>query len=373
MTTSAYRHAQALLDLERFEQAETTLRTALATDPGNADLLTLLAYALRRQDSFTEARAAIEAALEIAPDDAEVHAEHAAVLLAVPRIAEAVTAAERAVRLDQRHLPILARALSLDDRHTEARIAATRHLGLAPDSADALVTFADVARRAGDRDEAIRSVQAALAINPGHRYGRWLLAMLDAESLRVRRSMRLLRDVARDNPADPDVNAMVWPIRRLLRVVRRWSWLATLLVCGLALMLGGPAPRLIAAASVLVTAGLTVRLLVPAGRTPWRSLRLTSSLLRRAVHAGSLTVVFMLAFFCAYATTAAPWLTVATVALVPVQWLLAAAESHGEIIDDPRYRQLLIDFRHDLREWFGELRQWWRDTKRELRDAWREG
>ena len=43
------------------------------------------------------------------------------------------------------------------------------------------------------------------------------------------------------------------------------------------------------------------------------------------------------------------------------------------MIDDPRYRQLLIDFRQDLRRWSEELRQWWRDTKREVGDAWRDG
>ncbi|MFI1993081.1 tetratricopeptide repeat protein [Actinoplanes sp. NPDC020271] len=373
MTTSAYRHAQALLEIERFAQAETTLRTALATDPGDAGLLTLLAYALRRQSSFAEARSVIEAALQAAPEDAEVHAEHAALLMALPRSGAAVAAAERAVRLDQRHLPILARALSLDDRHAEARNVAARHLAQAPHSAEALVTVADVARQAGDHDEAVRAVQAALAIDPGHRHGRWLLAMLDSERLRVRRSMRLLRDVARDDPTDPDVVAMVWPIRRLLRDLRRWSLLVAPLVCALAYLLGGPAPRLIAATSVLVTAGFAGRLLLPAGRTPWRSLRLTAPALQRAVHAGWLTAALVPAFLCAYAVTSAPWLTIGPVALVPVQWSLALAELHGEVADDPRYHQLLIDFRHDLRKWSAEMREWWEETKREVKQAWREG
>ncbi|WP_436531416.1 tetratricopeptide repeat protein [Actinoplanes sp. HUAS TT8] len=369
MTTSAYRQAQALIDIERFEQAETTLRTALAGAPGDADLLTLLAYALRRQAKVAEARDASEAALVAAPDSADAYAEHAAVLLALLRFKEAIVAAEQAVRLDPGQLLLLAQTLVADGRHAEARDAARRGLALTPHSANALVTAADVARDAGDRDEAVRLVRAGLAIDPEHRYGRWLMAMLDAERLRVRRSMRLLRDVARDNPTRPDLRSMVWPIRRLLRAARRWSLPPTVMI----LFLDGWAARLLAAATVLAVAGFAARLLIPAGVTPWRSLRLAPSLFRRALHAGLLTVILQAAFLCAYVVTTVPWLTIVPVALVPAQWLLAVAEDHGALRDDPRYQLALTTFRHDLRDWTAELGQWWRDTKRELRDAWREG
>ncbi|GAA2588329.1 hypothetical protein GCM10010435_78370 [Winogradskya consettensis] len=375
----AYRQARQLIEIGRDEQAEGALRAALATEPGDADLLTLLAFVLRRQRDYPAALRAVDAAIAAAPHLAEAHAERAESLMSLLRDKDAIAAAREAVRLAP-HDPgghfVLARALAAPRRYDEARAAAQHGLSLAPRSVEGLLTLADLERDAGNRDEAERAARAALDLDPTDAYGRWLLAMLDAEHLRVRRSLRTLRDVARENPARPDVISMTWPIRSLLSALRRWFAVATVLVlvaalCALrweAALLPG---RILAGLFAAVVTGFALRVLVPAGRVPWRCLRLAPWLLRRATRAGSVTVVVMVALLLAYAMTGLWWLSLLAVLGIPVLWGCAAAEAFGARMDDPGYMHAMKDLAGDFRSWGAELGQWWRDTRKDLREAWK--
>jgi hypothetical protein len=155
------------------------------------------------------------------------------------------------------------------------------------------------------------------------------MAMLDAERLRVRRSMRLLHDVARENPARPDVLSMTWPIRGVLSGLRRGLTVGALVVC--ALLLAGrwwaPAEafaRILSAMLTAVLAGFPARVLVPAGRLPWRCLALLPAPGRRATIAGLVTVAVATVLLGVYA--AAGWWPAAVLALaaVPVLWVFGA-------------------------------------------------
>jgi hypothetical protein len=75
--TAAYRQACALVGVGWHAQAAAVLRTALAETPGDAELLTLLAFTLRKQDEPAAALRACEAALAADPNLAEAHLEHA--------------------------------------------------------------------------------------------------------------------------------------------------------------------------------------------------------------------------------------------------------------------------------------------------------
>ena len=229
----AYRQARQLAEVGRHADAEARLRAALAAGPADAGLLTLLGYVLRQQRDYVAALAACDAAVTAAPALAGAHAERAESLIALIRDRDAAAAAGEAVRLAP-HEPaghlVLARALAAGRRFAEARASARHSLALAPRSVEGLLTLADVERDAGNRDAAEAAARAALAIEPGNAYGRWLLAMLDAERLRVGRSLRALHDVARENPARPDVISMTWPIRSLLSALRRGFAAAVLLV-----------------------------------------------------------------------------------------------------------------------------------------------
>jgi tetratricopeptide (TPR) repeat protein len=374
----AYRGARHLAEVGRHAEAEARLRTALAAEPADADLLTLLAYVLRRQRDYPAALAAADAAVAAGPRLADAHAERAESLILLIRDEDAVVAAGEAVRLAP-HEPagqlVLARALAAGRRFAEARAAARNGLALAPRSVEGLLTLADVERDAGGREAAEEAARAALALDPENAYGRWLLAMLDAERLRVGRSVRALHDLARENPAHPDVISLTWPVRSLLSALRRWFAAAVLVVVVAVLVaawwppaaLGG---RILAALFAAVVAGFAVRVLIPAGRLPWRCLRLVPRLLRHATHAAMVTVVVMVALLSGYAVTGRWWLPVLALAAVPVLWGLGLAELLGARLDDPGFVHALATLGRDFRDWFGELGQWWRETRQELRETW---
>ncbi|BCJ49473.1 hypothetical protein Asp14428_09480 [Actinoplanes sp. NBRC 14428] len=377
MVNAAYREARHLAEIGRYADAEAKLRTALADDPDDADLLILLAYARRRQQNYLPALQACDAAIAADPISSGAHAERAEVLITLIRGRDATAAAEEAVRLDPArpggHL-VLARALATANRLDEACAAARHGLSLDPQSVEALLTVAEVERYAGRRDNAGEAVRAALALDPENTYGRWLTAMLDAERLHVGRSMRALRDVARDNPARPDVISMTWPVRSLLTALRRWFAAATALVTIAALVAlrwppAATPSRALAALIAAVVIGFGLRVLIPAGRLPWRCLHLVPRLLRRATHASLVTVGAMVTLLIAYAMTGLSWFALLAVVAVPVLWVLGAAEMLGLRIDDPGFRHAMGDSREEFRAWGEDFKQWWRDTKRTLRES----
>jgi tetratricopeptide (TPR) repeat protein len=374
----AYRQARHLAEVGRHADAEARLRAALAAGPADAALLTLLGYVLRQQRDYVAALAACDAAVAAGPRLAGAHAERAESLIALIRDRDAVAAAGEAVRLAP-HEPaghlVQARALAAGRHFTEARAAARHGLALAPRSVEGLLTLADVERDAGSRDAAEEAARAALAIEPASAYGRWLLAMLDAERLRVGRSMRALRDMARENPARPDVISMTWPVRSLLSALRRWFAAAIVLVVAAMLVArwwppAGPGARILAALFAVVVTGFALRVLIPAGRLPWRCLRLVPGLLRRATRAAMVTVAVMVALLFAYAVTGRWWPAVLALAAVPVLWALGLAELLGARLDDPGFLSALKALGSDFRDWGGELGRWWRETRRELRETW---
>jgi tetratricopeptide (TPR) repeat protein len=374
----AYREAWHLTEVGRPADAEVRLRTALAAEPADADLLTLLAYVLRRQRDYPAALAAADAAVAAGPRLADAHAERAESLILLIRDQDAMVAAGEAVRLAPQqpagHL-VLARALAAARRFPEARAAARTGLALAPHSVEGLLTLADVERDAGDREAAEEAVRAALALDPENALGRWLLAMLDAERLRVGRSLRALHDIAREHPARPDVISLTWPVRSLLSALRRWFAAAILLVVAVVVVAIWWPPaalgaRILAALFAAVVAGFALRVLIPAGRLPWRCLRLVPRLLRRATRAAVVTVVVQVLLLSSYAVTGRWWLAVLALASVPVLWGLGLAELLGARLDDPGFVHALRALGRDFRDWFAELGRWWQDTKRELRETW---
>jgi tetratricopeptide (TPR) repeat protein len=369
----AYHRAHRLAEAGRYAEAERMARTGLAAAPGNGRLLALLAWVLRMRRDYPAALAAADAAIRADPALADAYAERAEALIALVHAAAAVEAAREAARLEPFRPAgylVLARALAAAHRTEEARAAAGHGLALDPASVEGLLTVAEVERDAGRRDEASAAARAALAIDPANSYGRWLIAMLDAEHLRVRRSMRALREVARDNPARPDVVSMTWPIRGVLGGLRRGLAVGGVLVCLLLLAALrwpslGDFARILSAVLAAVLAGFALRVLVPAGRLPWRCLRLVPRLTRRATTAGLIIVTVAIAVLIAYAVTG--WWPLAVLALllaVPM-WAAGFLELLGAGLDDPGFRQALLEVT-------GEFRDWWRTTKRDLRTAWRD-
>ncbi|MFI5890313.1 tetratricopeptide repeat protein [Actinoplanes sp. NPDC051513] len=372
--TDPYRRAHHLTQAGRYEEAERILRAGLAEEPADGRLLTLLASVLRMRREYPAALAAAEAAVAASPHLADAHAERAENLILLIRSKDAVAAAGEAVRLDQLSAPahlVLARSLAAAHDHEGARAAAARGLSLDPRSVEGLLTVAEVERDAGNRDAATAAARAALAIEPENSYGRWLIAMLDAERLRVRRSMRGLRDVARISPARPDLIAMTWPIRGVLGGLRRGLFVGAVVVC--ALLLAGhwwwptaaTFARLVSGVLAAVLAGFGARVLLPAGRLPWRCLPLLPALMRRSTYAALAVQAAAIVLLVVHAAAGRWPAAVLALALVPVLWALSLVEMLGAGLDDP-------GIRHALRSLGGEFRDWWITTKRDLRAAWKD-
>lgn len=378
--TDGYRRALHLAEVGRYDDAERSLRAALADAPRDADLLTLLGFVLRMRQDYAAALRACDAAVAADPGVAGAHAERAENLRALIRDRDAVAAATEATRLaphDPAGYLVLARALCGIRQYDRARAVAREGLALRPRSVDGLLTVADVERDSGHRDAAEAATRSALAIDPANQYGRWLLAMLDAERFRVGRSMRALREVARDNPGRPDVISMTWPVRSLLSGVRRWLPPAVALIVVLLVVANWWTPaawagRGLAGLFAAVVAGLAVRVLVPAGRLPWRCLRLVPELLRRAILAGLVTVGVTTALLIGYAASGWWPLPLLALAAVPLLWACGFAELLGIRLDDPGFRYAVRELRAALRHFRSEVQIWWRTTKKELHEVWHE-
>lgn len=372
--SGAYRQAHLLAQAGRYEEAERIVRAGLADEPGDGRLLTLLASVLRMRRDYPAALVAADSAAAASPLLADAHAERAENLILLIRSKDAVAAAEEAVRLDQLGAAAfltLARALAAANQHERARAAAAHGLALDPRSVEGLLTVAEVEREAGHREAAATAARAALAIEPENTYGRWMIAMLDAERLRVRRSMRALRDVARSSPARPDLISMTWPIRGVITGLRRGLFAGGLVVC--ALLIAGhwwwPVvwgfARVVSAVLAAILIGFGARVLVPAGRLPWRCVPLLPTLMRRSTY-GSLAALAVAVVLLVLHAAAGWWIAaVLAFGLAPVLWALGLVEMLGAGLDDP-------GISHALRSLAVEFREWWVTTKRDLRAAWKD-
>ncbi|MFF5292074.1 tetratricopeptide repeat protein [Paractinoplanes globisporus] len=378
-----WQRAEDLAEVGRYAEAEQTVRGALGAAPDNAGLLTMLGYLLHRQDRFLDALAACDAAVACAPAHGDAHAQRAWVLIGIHRGADAVLAATEAVRLG-RHLAdrhhVLAEAFVDDDRLDQARAAAREALRLAPRSAPALLTLAQIERIAGNLDAAGAAARRALAIDPANTRGRRMLAMLDADRGVVRRSIRALAEIARDRPADPDLIGLLWPIRRVVAAPRWWLCAAAALSAVLGLVaaaLDSPpaavAARVVAAVTCAGTAGFVLRILLPAGRLPWRALRLAPPLVRRCLHTGLAVITAVLGLLGRYAAGGPLVPPVLAVVAGPILWTCMMAEMLGHGLDDPGDRQFLHDWRRQVRDVLREMRAWPAETRRSLHTAWHAG
>lgn len=330
MTAAA--RARALADVGRLGQAEEAVRAGLAETPADAELLGLLAGLRRMRGHHDDALQSADAAVAAAPGQPAVHIERAECLLALARWDEALTSAREAVRLaPDRPEPhrSLARCLILRRDLGAARAAATRAVELAPYSVPDLMTLAEVEQAAGRRDAAREAASRALAEDPEDADGRWMMALLDAERLRVREAMRGLRQLAADHPGRYGAAALTWPIVGLLAGLRRGLLAAVPLTAVLAALGVWWQPSLLlargaAAVMAVVTLTLAARVLVPAGRLPWICAGLLPARRRRAVGAGLVTAGASVPLLLWYAVSA-PWIALALAAAAMVALLIAGA------------------------------------------------
>ncbi|GAA4602592.1 tetratricopeptide (TPR) repeat protein [Actinoplanes octamycinicus] len=320
---TAASRARMFAELGRFDQAEAELRRALLNRPTDVELLALLAAVLRLSGRPAEALAVADTAVAAGPAGAGAHAERAENLIALSRTEDAVAAASEAVRLrpgEPEAHRVLARAHVAARDFRRARVAARQALAFDPRSVPSLLTLAEVERVAGHRQAAARATRAALAEDPDSPGGRWLIALLDAERLHVADAMRGLRELAADHPARLGGEALAWPVLGVLAGLRRGLGAGVPLVLAVRLAavrwpFAEPLAQGVALVVAVVMVAFAGRVLLPAGRLPWRCLRF---LPRRAVIIGLVAAGASVALLFWYAVSALwpPLVAAAVAALV---------------------------------------------------------
>ena len=156
-------------DQDQEDEAVTRVERALAIDPRNATALRDRIQFLRLARRFEQAEQAATAAIELRPDDPDIHAAAAWVAGDQDQENEAVTRVERALAIDPRNswaLRSRIQFLRLARRFEQAEQAVMAAIELRPDDPDIHTTAAWVASDQGQEDEAVTRVERALAIDP---------------------------------------------------------------------------------------------------------------------------------------------------------------------------------------------------------------
>jgi Flp pilus assembly protein TadD len=225
-TTAALERAENLRLLGRFDEAERTLRDALAATPDDPDLLGALGWVLYAADRPAEGMAAAEAALARAPQHGGFHRLRAALLSELDRHTEAVQESYTAVSLapqDPGTARAHARVLSRAGRLREAADAARHAVALDPESSAAHLILADIADDLGDRRTARQAYEEALRLDPQNAVARHDLAVLDVNTRHPARALRGLVEAGRLDPTLPvvlqNVALVLWKLSWRLRML----------------------------------------------------------------------------------------------------------------------------------------------------------
>jgi tetratricopeptide (TPR) repeat protein len=230
--------AQALIGLGRFDEAGSTLRELLGSDPDIAPAWCLLAQTQIGLGEMEGALESAERAAALAPDNDWPHRLRSVALEQLGDADGAIAAAREAVAKGphewQTHKR-LALALSLSKRDPDFALAAAgRAVELAPNEADAHCVLGLTHDARGDKAEAERCFRQALALDPQHAASHEALAHRQLATSRFGRAGNLadaasgFRDVVH---ADPRADHAARNVELVLRVfIARLSYLVFLIV-----------------------------------------------------------------------------------------------------------------------------------------------
>lgn len=223
---AALRRAESLRVLGRLDDAERTLREALAAAPQDAALLSELAWVLNLADRHAEGLPAAEAAIAVEPQVARNHQIRALLLSGLNRHEEAVQAAAVASSLRPEEPTIArtcARVLSAAGREHEAYEAARHAVTLDPQSSAAHLLVADLADDIRDRRTARTAYEEALRLDPQNALARHDLAVLDINTGHPARGLRGLVEAGSLDPTMPivlrTIAVVLWKLAWRLRIL----------------------------------------------------------------------------------------------------------------------------------------------------------
>jgi tetratricopeptide (TPR) repeat protein len=247
----------------RSSDAEELIRTGLADEPQDGQLLWRLAAVLDAEKRYAEGLLAAQAAVAAAPGSPDAHREYGVLLAETGDFVGAVTAAETSVDLAPFHAHMLVAysyVLALAKRYPEAAEIALRAVELAPHDPATHAQVGDVALMSGDRAGARRAYEEVLRLDPEHAGARRALAGVDLISHRHRAALLGAVSAGRLDPNTPHLMQLVTAV---LSKLNAWMWLM-LIVAYLPVMTvaashdGGSWDTRMAASAVLAVSGAVI-------------------------------------------------------------------------------------------------------------------
>jgi tetratricopeptide (TPR) repeat protein len=162
---------EALADRGRHREALVRFGEALAIDPNNGYVWSLIAYSRQELEDWPGMLEAAERRLALEPDYGEGHRYRAVALHRLRRYEEALVSAREAVRCDPDDAEAWRRlALQLDamGEPEQARDAIARACRLDPGYVEGWITFGNLTSELGDYPEAERLLRHALTLDSAH-------------------------------------------------------------------------------------------------------------------------------------------------------------------------------------------------------------
>ena len=286
--------ARTLIGLRRYAEAEAALRTLLARDPNDAEVLRLLADVLGDLDRHDEQATVARRAVALDPDNVWGHQVLADALVHQRDHDGAVAAAERAVRLApslwSTHYT-LGRALLVGrrPRARDALTAANEAVRLAPHSSDAHNLAGICLSALTLHDEARQAYTEAIRLDPANALALNNLAALDADGGRLRAALQSLRSGLTTDPQKAVLHQNYDLI--LLKLIRRLWWALLVLGIALTVMAAAGSPYLARAATAAGLLGAYVYLTTRVTKELPRGAHLWARGLLGRVNAGSKVMV----------------------------------------------------------------------------------
>ena len=291
-----------LRELGRFDDAERTARMALTAEPADPRLLAELSAVLFALDRHEEGLTAAAAALAGDPDHEWAHRLYTDHLSWLERHDEAVARSERTVaRCPEEATAHHHRANILHRAgHSERAMRSARQaVELEPEVSDHHVLVADIASDLKRWRIARRAYLEALRIDPTNADARHNLAVLDSAMMRLGPALRGLIEAGSMDPRNlllkNNLAALLW--KHALVQLAAVGLGATAVVVFGGISTPGLVVRIIAAVSVLDAvplAWLAVRALGPANRTAVLAVAGTEPGLRLAFAGGGLGLLLQL-------------------------------------------------------------------------------
>jgi tetratricopeptide (TPR) repeat protein len=161
--------AQALMDIERWDEAVAILNKGLSSDPDNHWILCSLAFSHLSMGDRSRAIEYADRAVSIEPEDEWGHRLRSVILLQKKKNGESLQAASEAVRIAPESpmaLYVLVQALIANKQLGEARVTAEKLRQIAPESEIAHEALGNVALEQRRWNAAEEHFEAALRINP---------------------------------------------------------------------------------------------------------------------------------------------------------------------------------------------------------------